>query len=83
MEEITQHVGTPFVHINIIGNKKDLKNEDSVTAAEARAFISEKILPKYQDRTGPIHYYETSAKTGENVQEAFISIGRRVLESME
>ena len=83
MEEITKHVGTPLVHINIIGNKRDLKNEDSVTAAEARAFISEKILPQYQDRTGPINYYETSAKTGENVHEVFISLGRRVLESMD
>ena len=72
MEEITKHVGTPLVHINIIGNKKDLRNEDSVTAAEARAFISEKILPQYQDRTGPI-----------NVPEVFISLGRRVLESMD
>ncbi len=83
IKEIFQHVGSPTVHINIVGNKKDLKDEYSVTAAEARAFISEKILPNYQNMTGPVYYYETSAVTGENVQEAFISLGRRVLESIE
>jgi small GTP-binding protein len=82
MKEITQHVNNPNVYVNIVGNKVDLRNEDSVTVAEARAFISEKILPKYQDITGPIYYYETSAKTGENVQEAFISLGKSVLESI-
>jgi small GTP-binding protein len=83
MDEIVQNVGTPKVYINIVGNKSDLKDEDSVTAAEARAFISEKILPVYQDITGPIYYYETSAKTGENVKDAFISLGKSVLQSME
>ena len=83
MMEIIDNVGTPKVHINIVGNKSDLKDGGSVTAAEARAFISEEILPEYQDITGPIFYYETSAKTGTNVEEAFISLGKSVLESLE
>ena len=83
MKEIAINVGTPKVHVNIVGNKSDLKDENSVTTATARAFISEKILPVYQDITGPIYYYETSAKTGENVKDAFISLGKSVLKFME
>ena len=83
MEEIVQNVGTPNVHINIVGNKSDIKDKDSTTAADVRSFISEKILPKYEDMTGPINYYETSAKTGDNVSEVFISLGKRVLDSLE
>ena len=81
MKEIVQNVGTPKVHVNIVGNKCDLKDEKDVTTEEVRAFITEVILPRYQHITGPIYYYETSAKTGENVQEAFISLGKSVLES--
>ena len=49
------------VLIVLIGNKCDLKEERQVTTEEGK-----NLAKKYE-----ISFYETSAKTGENVQEAF------------
>ena len=46
-----------------VGNKVDLASEREVSTADARAHF-EKMSP-------PIRYFETSAKTGENVNEVF------------
>lgn len=59
----------PFV---LIGNKSDLLDEvgDVVDSNEARKFAEDK---------GSI-YIETSAKTGENVEEGFTELTKRMLE---
>mmetsp|Transcript_19072 Transcript_19072/g.24091 ORF Transcript_19072/g.24091 Transcript_19072/m.24091 type:complete len:192 (+) Transcript_19072:6-581(+) len=49
------------VEIVLIGNKADARNENSVSKEAAEEFAASKR----------IEYFETSAKTGENVQETF------------
>ncbi|MHA2174719.1 MAG: Rab family GTPase [Candidatus Hodarchaeales archaeon] len=80
MNELIRHSGSSSLLINIVGNKIDLRREDDITADEAKSYIASYILPKYQDNVKRIKYYETSALTGENVNDAFISIGRDVLD---
>jgi len=46
----------------LIGNKNDLENQRQVTRGEGEAFA---------EKNG-IYFLETSAKTAENVEEAFI-----------
>ncbi|MHA2095994.1 MAG: GTP-binding protein, partial [Candidatus Hodarchaeales archaeon] len=79
VQELTQHMGTPSVDINLLGNKTDLRDENSITTLEAETYIYEQILPRYEKITGEIDHFSTSAKTGENVDEAFISLGRKIL----
>jgi small GTP-binding protein len=79
VQELTQHVGNPSVFINILGNKSDLRNENSITRLEAETYISEQIMPRYQHLVGTIDHFVTSANTGENVNEAFISLGQKIL----
>ena len=80
VQELTQHMRTPSIFINILGNKSDLRNENSITTLEAETFISQQIVPRYHQSIGNIDHFITSAKTGENVEEAFISLGRKILE---
>ncbi|KAH0793773.1 Ras-related protein Rab-14 [Histomonas meleagridis] len=53
----------PDVVCVLVGNKSDLVNERDVTSQEAEQFASE----------NNIQYFETSAKTGDNVEKAMLS----------
>lgn len=57
------------VPIVIVGNKSDLKNRITVPEAEIRETVSH-----YNSR-----YFITSAKTGENVNEAFEALGNEIV----
>jgi Ras-related protein Rab-4B len=61
------------ISIIAVGNKRDLKEERQVSFLEASRFVQE------QD----ILFMETSALTGENVQEAFNTLAQRILNKVE
>ena len=64
--------------ITLLGNKVDLRNEveDPVTPDEAQAYIEE-IKGQY-GITFDVPYLETSAKTGENVDESFNTLAHTI-----
>jgi small GTP-binding protein len=57
----------------IVGNKADLKDQRASNAGEAR---------KYAEH-GTIEYFETSAKTGVNVDTAFLALTKKMLAKPE
>lgn len=61
------------ISIIAVGNKRDLKEERQVSFLEASRFSQE------QD----ILFLETSALTGENVQEVFHTLAQRILSKVE
>lgn len=71
IEELYKNSGRGKMPITVLGNKVDLRNESQncVTQAEVDEFIGE-IKSKYKIEF-QIPYLETSAKTGENVDESF------------
>ncbi|KAB0358589.1 hypothetical protein FD754_002745, partial [Muntiacus muntjak] len=59
--------------IILCGNKKDLDTDREVTFLEASRFAQENELM----------FLETSALTGENVEEAFVQCARKILNKIE
>jgi small GTP-binding protein len=78
IEELYRNSGRGIMPITLLGNKVDLRNEveDSITPEEAQAYIEE-IKGQY-DINFDVPYLETSAKTGENVDESFNTLAQTI-----
>ncbi len=79
LEELAINVQTPKVSICILGNKVDIRSETSVSRETAKELISTEINPKFRHLDSNIAYIETSAKTGENVERAFQTLGEKII----
>ncbi|XP_022251314.1 ras-related protein Rab-4B-like [Limulus polyphemus] len=66
-------LASPNIAILLVGNKKDLEGDREVTFLEASRFAQENELM----------FLETSALTGENVEEAFLKCGKSILAKIE
>ncbi|KAJ6222653.1 hypothetical protein RDWZM_001198 [Blomia tropicalis] len=68
-----RNLTNPNTVIFLIGNKSDLESQRDVTYEEAKAFADENGLM----------FIETSAKTGEGVEEAFLETARRIFSNIQ
>lgn len=66
-------LASPSIVIILCGNKKDLEGDRDVTFLEAARFAQENELM----------FLETSALTGENVEEAFLKCARSILNKIQ
>jgi len=64
---------TQDVAFILVGNKSDVRSESKVSTNEAAAFAHENNLM----------FLETSAKTGTNVEEAFMQLGKRAIQMLK
>ena len=65
---------SPRIMLILVGNKNDLEDMREVSYEEGLEFAK---------KNGCIGFIETSAKTGENVAEAFLQMGKSILKSVE
>ena len=82
LEELYKNSQTSHISIVVLGNKIDLRegSEGSITAETAKGFIEQNLLTKYPDRITHIPYFETSAKTGENVEASFQDLANQIFQ---
>ena len=68
-----RNLTNPNTVIFLIGNKSDLESQRDVTYEEAKQFADENGLM----------FIETSAKTGDGVEEAFLETARRIFSNIQ
>lgn len=66
-------MASPNIVILLVGNKRDLEEAREITTLEASNFAQENDLI----------FLETSAKTGDNVEEAFLKCSKTILAKIE
>lgn len=76
LERLPKFIGmvegiNPDIPLILLGNKKDLEEDIEVTIEDIEDFIGD----------NDIKYFLTSAKTGENVEEAFHALGKTILDT--
>ncbi|KUI67041.1 Ras-related protein RABB1b [Cytospora mali] len=70
-----RQIAEPDIVVILVGNKADLAHEKrEVTAEEATAWARQ---------NGVLRYVETSAKTGEYVEEAFLAVAERIYQNIQ
>ncbi len=79
LEEIWKHNGRGVIPIVILGNKADLRDRNSVTNEQAVKY-ARMLSTKTAKRGFKVTYMETSAKTGLNVDLAFETIAKTIID---
>jgi Ras-related protein Rab-2A len=73
-----RQIAEPDIVVILVGNKADLtqleRNEREVTREEAE---------EWARRNGVMEYVETSAKSGENVEKAFMRVAERIYQNIQ
>ena len=82
LQEAEKNIGTN-VPIVLIANKKDLRDSvpNSISKEEGEK-MAKKIAEKYFNNKIKVPYIETSAKTGENVDEVFKEVTQLIIENL-
>lgn len=73
LEEAKLHIGTDKAVFIIVGHKSDRDTERAVSTREGKTF----------SEFHGLNFIETSARTGENVEEAFQLITREIYSKLE
>merc|ERR1712216_170589 len=73
LSDARRHLTNPNTVVMLVGNKTDLAKQRQVTFEEASKFAEEHGLI----------FIETSAKTGENVEETFPRTARKIYENIQ
>lgn len=82
IEELWRNSGRGIVPLILLGNKSDLRDKHSVPEEQAKKYAAA-ISAKTRKRGFTVHYMDTSAKTGQNIKDAFTSIGTTVIKALE
>lgn len=69
-----RQIAEPDIVVILVGNKADLASE--------KREVSEQEAKDWAKRNGVLRYVETSAKSGEGVEEAFLAVAERIYQNI-
>lgn len=82
IEELWKNSGRGIVPVTLLGNKADLRDKNSVSNEQAERYANA-LTNKLKKKGFTIKFMETSAKTGLNVEEAFLELGTQVIDGLK
>lgn len=84
MRELSVHSGSQNISVIVLGNKIDLQDEsmNTIDSEKAIDFIKGQLTAKFDNIDNNISYFETSAKTGENMDNVFQELGLRIYKKL-
>ena len=87
-----RHIAEEGIVVILVGNKSDLASSSTVSrlgnevqglAAENKRAVTVPEAEEWCMRNGVMRYVETSAKSGEGVERAFLEVAERIYENVE
>jgi small GTP-binding protein len=84
LNELRNNSGKGVVPLILLGNKIDLRDEvSSGTTPEDGQNLAQSLSEACANEGITVNYLETSAKTGENVDQAFMLLGESIINFVE
>ncbi|CAK7198959.1 hypothetical protein SEUCBS139899_001627 [Sporothrix eucalyptigena] len=78
-----RQIADPDIVVVLVGNKADLATTDNETGAENQRQVTREEAEEWAKRNGVLEYVETSAKSGENVEHAFLRVADRIYHNIQ
>ena len=80
LEEFSKNIQMQKSSIFVLGNKMDLIDKIKILPNTVQRYIDKNLVEKFSNVDSHVEYYQTSAKTGENVDQAFTLLGKKIIE---
>ncbi|SPO03825.1 related to GTP-binding protein rab2 [Cephalotrichum gorgonifer] len=78
-----RQIAEPDIVIVLVGNKADLATSDDDAAGGSKREVTRAEAEEWARRNGVAEYVETSAKSGENVEMAFMRVAERIYRNIQ
>ena len=78
-----RQIAEPDIVVVLVGNKADLVNDEAGEGENGKREVSRREAEEWARRNGVLEYCETSAKSGENVENAFCRVAERIFQNIE
>jgi small GTP-binding protein len=82
LQEFSKNIESSSSSIIVLGNKMDLTDEIKITQNAVRDHIDNFLDNRYPNINPHIDYFTTSAKDGTYVDQAFSTLGKRIIEKI-
>ncbi|KAK3397179.1 P-loop containing nucleoside triphosphate hydrolase protein [Sordaria brevicollis] len=77
-------IAEPDIVVILVGNKADLTESNSENPeGENKREVPKKEAEEWARKNGVLEYVETSAKSGENVEKAFMRVAERIYQNIQ
>lgn len=73
-----RQIAEPDIVVILVGNKADLAQQ-----ADNKREVTKEEAEEWARRNGVMEYVETSAKSGENVEKAFMRVAERIFQNIQ
>jgi small GTP-binding protein len=82
VKDFSDNSGVPNHTLIILANKSDLKDKIAVTSQDINEYIKNDLIGRDDRSITQIRFFETSAKSGQNVDEAFEYLGHSIVKKL-